>query len=219
MPCNRPADEIGIKQATYFFKLQHLNIPYLSGTGKNCPECGLFLWDARSFLKHMKRNHGVKVCVLFMREVASTDNFFRPSYVRWEPIALWSTCFPTIENFLRCLFLFFYLEFRCFLDRNYLRRKKGIWIILHYFASNNRWTWSLFYIVYPFELLNLIYKILFIDSWKGAREGDDVQGQFLLAKLALHHRYTNARARARTLTFTLFNKNYFGYHHLIDWQF
>ena len=29
--------------------------------GKNCPECGLFLWDTRSFIKHMKRNHGLKV--------------------------------------------------------------------------------------------------------------------------------------------------------------
>jgi len=36
-------------------------LPEYFGTGKNCPECGLFLWDTRSFLKHMKRNHGVKI--------------------------------------------------------------------------------------------------------------------------------------------------------------
>lgn len=36
-------------------------LPEYYGTGKNCAECGVFLWDTRSYLKHMKRNHGYKI--------------------------------------------------------------------------------------------------------------------------------------------------------------
>ena len=36
-------------------------LPEYYGTGKNCPECGVFLWDTKSYVKHMKRNHGFKV--------------------------------------------------------------------------------------------------------------------------------------------------------------
>jgi len=36
-------------------------LPEYYGTGKNCTECGVFLWDTKSYVKHMKRNHGFKV--------------------------------------------------------------------------------------------------------------------------------------------------------------
>ena len=36
-------------------------LPEYYGTGKNCTECGVFLWDTKSYVKHMRRNHGFKV--------------------------------------------------------------------------------------------------------------------------------------------------------------
>ena len=36
-------------------------LPEYYGTGKNCSVCGVFLFDTKSFLKHMKRNHGYKI--------------------------------------------------------------------------------------------------------------------------------------------------------------
>jgi len=42
-------------------KGKHDPLPEYYGAGKKCVECGLFLWDQKSFTKHMKRNHGYKV--------------------------------------------------------------------------------------------------------------------------------------------------------------
>ena len=36
-------------------------LPEYYGTGKNCGVCGVFLFDTKSYLKHMKRNHGYKI--------------------------------------------------------------------------------------------------------------------------------------------------------------
>ena len=36
-------------------------LPEYYGTGKNCSVCGVFLFDTKSYLKHMKRNHGYKI--------------------------------------------------------------------------------------------------------------------------------------------------------------
>ena len=36
-------------------------LPEYYGTGKNCSNCGVFLFDTKSYLKHMKRNHGYKI--------------------------------------------------------------------------------------------------------------------------------------------------------------
>ena len=36
-------------------------LPEYYGTGKNCANCGVFLFDTKSYLKHMKRNHGYKI--------------------------------------------------------------------------------------------------------------------------------------------------------------
>ena len=36
-------------------------LPEYYGTGKNCSDCGVFLFDTKSYLKHMKRNHGYKI--------------------------------------------------------------------------------------------------------------------------------------------------------------
>ena len=36
-------------------------LPEYYGTGKNCSVCGVFLSDTKSYLKHMKRNHGYKI--------------------------------------------------------------------------------------------------------------------------------------------------------------
>ena len=36
-------------------------LPEYYGTGTNCGDCGVFLFDTKSYLKHMKRNHGYKI--------------------------------------------------------------------------------------------------------------------------------------------------------------